>query len=253
MSDYGIEVLAFGAHPDDVELFAGGTVANLSARGYSTAIIDLTRGEKASRGTVEERAREAQAAAEILGLKFRENLGLPDAGIDAGSEAQLERIVEALRRHRPELVLIPWIEERHPDHEQAGILLKKAVFFAGVKNYQTSPQRERCSPRQVLHYQMRVRMRPSLVVDTSANWETKLRAIDCHASQVSPRPGEVITLIGSGRAIAAIEARDRYYGSMIGATHGEPLLSANMLGLHDVLGHFRNNYFPEAHAFESDT
>jgi bacillithiol biosynthesis deacetylase BshB1 len=253
VSEYGIEVVAFGAHPDDVELFAGGTIAGLAERGYSTAIVDLTRGERASRGSVEERAREADAAAQMLGLKLRENLGLPDAGIDAGSAEQLERAVEVLRRLRPELVLIPWIEERHPDHEQAGLLLKKAVFFAGVRNYPTTPQLERFVPRQVLHYQMRVRMTPSLVVDTSSVWEKKLRAIYCHASQLSPRPGEPLTLIGSGRAVAAIEARDRYYGSMIGATHGEPLKSPNMLGLGDLLGHFRQNPFTEAHAFESDT
>lgn len=250
---FGVEVLAFGAHPDDVELFAGGAMARFFQLGYSTAIADLTRGERASRGTVEERAREAEAAAEILGLKFRENLGFPDGFVDPASAEQLLKTVELLRRRRPELVLIPWIEERHPDHEAAGLLLKKAVFYAGVKKIETPGAPERFVPRQILHYQMRHRMQPSFVVDTSAAWELKLRAIRCHASQVGPAPaGAAQTLIGSPRAISAIEARDRYYGSMIGADFGEPLKSPATLGIGDPLQYFRDHPVTEAHAFESE-
>ena len=116
MSGYGIDALAFGAHPDDVELFAGGTVARLVELGHSVGVVDLTRGERASHGTVAERAKEAEAAAEVLGLTFRENLELPDGFVDPTSSAQLARVVDVLRRRRPELVIIRAGFDAHRDH-----------------------------------------------------------------------------------------------------------------------------------------
>ncbi len=250
MSDYGVDVLAFGPHPDDVELFCGGVLIRLADLGYRTGVVDLTRGERASNGTPEERAREAEAASRVLGLSFRENLELPDAFIDPASGAQLEKVIEVLRRRRPELVLIPWVEERHPDHVAASQLLTRALFCAGLRRIETTPPTERFAPRQVLHYAMRYRFTPSFVVDTSAAAERKRQAIACYFSQVTRRAGAVPTLVSSAKALEAIEARDRYYGSMIGATHGEPLRSPNVLGLVDPVQHFRQNPFSEAHAFE---
>jgi N-acetylglucosamine malate deacetylase 1 len=250
MSDSLVDVLAFGPHPDDVELFCGGTLIRLADLGHSTGIVDLTRGERASHGTPEERARETEAASRVLGLSFRENLGLPDTAIDASSPEQLARCVEVIRRRRPELVLIPWVEERHPDHAEAGRLLVKAAFFAGVRKFETAPPAERFIPRQVLHYQLRHRFMPSFVVDTSAAAARKAEAVACYASQVRPPAGGDPTLIGSGRAMDAVDARDRYYGSMIGTSHGEPLRMPNVPGLVDPLRHFRDNPFTEAHAFE---
>lgn len=256
MSDYGIDVLAFGPHPDDVEIFCGGTLLKLAELGYATAVVDLTRGERASRGTPEERALEADAAAKILGLRFRENLGFPDTGIASGdgtgaadSQSQLARVVETIRRHRPEIVLIPWHEERHPDHVAASALLTRAVFYSGVGGFRTEPTTERFAPQQVLHYQLRHRMRPSFVLDVSSVADRKREAILCYGSQLAGRGGPA-TLIGSSRALDAIDARDRYYGSMIGVSHGEPLLLPNVPGLVDPVRHFRDNPFTEAHAFE---
>lgn len=261
MSTYGVDVLAFGPHPDDVELFAGGTMIRFAQLGHSTGVVDLTRGELSSHGTPETRAAETAAASRILCLRFRENLELPDAfihpwsGYDdpvaAGRTSHLARAVEIIRRHRPELVLLPWIEERHPDHAAAGMLLGKAVFFAGVRKFETDPPSERFVPRQVLYYQLRHRMTPSFIFDTSQAAELKAQAIACYASQVQRKAGEDATLISSPRAIDAIEARDRFYGSMIGASHGEPLRAPNTLGLVDPLAHFRANPFTEAHAFEA--
>jgi bacillithiol biosynthesis deacetylase BshB1 len=223
-------------------------------------VVDLTRGELASHGTVEERAREAEAASRVLGLSFRENLGLPDgfifpwSGYEAPSEdakgSHLGRAVEELRRRRPEIVLLPWIEERHPDHAAAGILLTKAVFFAGLRKFETESPTERFVPRQVLYYEMRHRMGATFIVDTSNAWERKAQAIACHASQVTLRP-DAPTLISSPRALEAIQARDRYYGSMIGVRYGEALKSLNTLGLVDPVAHFRVNPCSEAHAFEA--
>lgn len=256
MSGYGVDALAFGPHPDDVELFCGGVLIRMADLGYSTAVVDLSRGERASNGTPEERARETDAASQVLGLRFRENLGLPDTFIGAesaherGVDSQLATVVEVLRRRRPEIVLVPWIEERHPDHAAAGELLTRAIFFAGVRKFETRDNAERFVPRQVLYYQMRHRMQPTFVVDTSLAAERKFQAVACYSSQLVAPPDGTPTLIGSGRAASAIEARDRYFGSMIGATHGEALRMPNTPGLVDLVGHLRANPFSESHAFE---
>jgi bacillithiol biosynthesis deacetylase BshB1 len=253
-SDYGVDVLAFGPHPDDVELFCGGTVIRLGELGYSTGVVDMTRGEQASHGTPEQRQREAEAAAAELGVRFRDNLGLPDTAL-APTPDQLATVVRALRRRRPEIVLAPWIEDRHPDHAAAGALVARGVYFAGVRRFAPGPgdQGERFVPRQLLYYAMRHRMTPSFIVDTSAAATKKARAIACYASQITRHGagGDADpTLISSPRATEAIEVRDRYYGTMIGVSRGEPLRSPSVPGLVDPVRQFRDNPFPEAHAFE---
>ena len=249
MTDFGIDVLAFGAHPDDVELFCGGTVIRLVELGYAVGVVDLTRGEKASHGTVEGRARETDAASAELGLTWRDNLELPDTEL-AATTAQISAVVAALRQDRPELVLAPWSEDRHPDHAAASELVSRAVFFAGVQKF--APETgERFVPRQLLYYSMRHRMTPSFIIDTSASAARKARAIACYKSQVTRRAGDdAPTLISAPGAIAAIDARDRYYGSMIGVTHGEAVRTAMTPGLVDPVRHFRDNPFAGAHAFE---
>ena len=251
MSD-AIDVLAFGAHPDDVELFCGGTLIRLAELGYRTGIVDLTRGELASNGSPAERAREAEAAAAVMGLALRENLGLPDGRLDPGADSPHRTpVAESIRRLRPEVLLIPWIEDRHPDHAAAGALLVRAVFLTALRRFETDPPRERFAPRAVLHYEMRHRFVPSFVVDTSSVFARKLEAIRCHASQVSPGEGAAPTLVGSPRAIAAIEARDRHRGSAIGVSHGEAFRSVATLGIGDPVAFFRANPPGEAHAFEA--
>jgi N-acetylglucosamine malate deacetylase 1 len=251
VTGYGVDVMAFGPHPDDVELFCGGTVIRLGELGHTTGVVDLTRGEQASHGTPEQRAKETAAASVELGLAFRDNLGLPDTGVAATPE-QIAAVVGVLRRRRPELVLAPWIEDRHPDHGAAGVLVTRAVYFAGVRRY--APEHgERFVPRQLLYYAMRHRITPSFIVDTSAAAARKARAIACYSSQITRRgtgSDADPTLISSPRATEAIEARDRYYGSMIGVSHGEPLRSPNVPGLVDPVRQFRDNPFAEAHAFE---
>lgn len=245
----GVDVLAFGPHPDDVEIFCGGTLIRLVDLGHRVGVVDLTRGEMATNGTPEEREREAAEASRILGLSFRENLGLPDTGVDSSDRSQLAAAVEVIRRRRPELVLLPWVEERHPDHEAASALLAKAVFFAGVRRFETTPPSERFAPRQVLYYQLRHRMEPTFVIDTTAAAERKRRAIECYASQLG-KSGGAATLIGSANALDSIDARDRWVGSLIGVAFGEALKSPTVPGLVDPLRHFRENAFPAPHAFE---
>jgi bacillithiol biosynthesis deacetylase BshB1 len=249
---YGIDALAFGPHPDDVEIFCGGVMITLADRGYRTGIVDLTRGELSSQGTIAERAREAEAASAVLGLAVRLNLALPDGSLDPAPDSpQLPIVVDAIRKNRPELLLVPWIEERHPDHVAASALLTRATFLAGLKKFPTESAAPPFSPRQLLYYEMRHRMTPSFIVDTTAAWERKARAIACHASQVTRRDPAAGTLISSPLALEAIEARDRYRGSEIGVRFGEALRSPKALGLVDPLAHFRTNLFANAHAFET--
>lgn len=230
MASFGIDVLAFGAHPDDVELFCGGIMIRLVDLGYATGVVDLTRGELATHGSAEARAAEAEAGARALGARFRDNLGLPDGGLVDSAEGDAVRpIVGALRRHRPEIVLAPWIEERHPDHVAAGKLLARCAFLSGLRRFDPSLG-EPMAPRRLLHYPMRHRPSPSFVVDTTAAWERKLQAIACHASQVASTTGD---------ALAAIEATDRYHGSLIGTRFAEALVSVAPLGVTDPVALFR--------------
>ena len=237
MNTATLDVLAVGPHPDDVELFAGGTVAHVVQLGYRVGLLDLTRGELATRGSAEIRAHEAAAAAQVLGVT-RDQLDLPDGGLRADDQRQIQALVAYLRLHRPELVLCPWGNERHPDHESAAALVQRAVFFAGVGGHITHGL-ERHLVREVLHYPMRVLDAPSFVVDITHVAELKRRAILCHASQVTPAPGAPPTLVGSAQSLDALEARDRFYGAQIGAAHGEPFIVRSTLHLTDPLAHLR--------------
>jgi bacillithiol biosynthesis deacetylase BshB1 len=256
-ADPPLDLLAFGAHPDDVELCCGGLLAASAARGYRTGIVDLTRGELGSSGTPELRASEAARAAEILGLAVRENLGLPDGWIDPGAghdldpaaraaQAPLARVVAVIRRLRPAMVLYPWTHERHPDHEAASALVGRALFYAGVKKFPGGPAAPALPAhhvREALQYPMRYELPPSFIVDISAVVERKAAAIAAYASQLRPTTP---TLIGSPLTVAAFEARDRYFGSMIGVAAGEAYLRRAPMGLLDPVAHFRDSGFPGA-------
>ncbi len=248
---FGVDVLAFGAHPDDVELFCGGIVGKLGELGYATGIVDLTRGEKASLGSPDGRAREAAAAMVELGCAWRDNVELPDTQLAPTTE-QIAKVVAVLRARRPEIVLAPSSEDRHPDHEAASEIVRRAVFFAGVQKFAPDAG-ERFVPRQVLFYAMRHRITPSFIIDTSSVAARKARAIACYQSQISRRAGDAPTLISAPDALAAIDARDRYYGSMIGTSHGEAVRVQMTPGLADPVRHFRENPFAGAHAFEQGT
>lgn len=226
-----LDVLACAAHPDDVELCAGGTMALLARQGYRTGIVDFTRGELGSRGTPEGRLREAAEAAEILGLAVRENLGLPDGDITNTPEHRL-RLVRLVRRYRPRIVLINAPECRHPDHGAAARLAADALFYAGLRRIETVddgvPQ-EPWRPHHVLHYMQAVPFTPTLVVDVTEVWETRLRALQAFRSQFHhpdyrPAPDEPETFVSNEGFLRFVEAQARTYGYRIGATYGEPFL-----------------------------
>jgi bacillithiol biosynthesis deacetylase BshB1 len=237
---YGLELLAFGPHPDDVELFCGGLLAKLADGGHRTGIVDLTLGEKSSRGTPQSRAAETEAASRALGLTLRENLGLPDAAIAA--DGAISRLVEVLRRLRPELVVVPWHSERHPDHEAASALLTRALFFAGVQKVDADAGLA-FTPRQVLYYPMRHLAEPTVVIDVTASHERKMTAVRCYQSQVEARPDAPATLVGSALSLSSLVARDQFYGAQIGVGYGEPYVCRETPGLSDPLDHYRRNTF----------
>jgi N-acetylglucosamine malate deacetylase 1 len=154
--------------------------------------------------------------------------------------------VAVLRRLWPEVGAIPWAHERHPDHEAAAALLTKALFFAGVRKFATDPDLPPFVPAEVLRYPMRYELEPSFVVDISAAAERKAEAIAAYASQLHPPAGGPPPLIGSPLTLDAFQARDRYYGAMLGVLAGEPYARPGVMGLRDPIAHFRSNAFPGA-------
>jgi bacillithiol biosynthesis deacetylase BshB1 len=240
------DLVAFGPHPDDVEIFCGGIVAISTTLRQRVAIVDLTAGETASSGTPEQRAAEAAEAAKILGVAHRECLGLPDGRLNGADDAQVERIVAVIRALRPRVVLGPWERERHPDHVAASQLLARAVFLAGLTRYPIEG-----SPRHVceahFQYPMRVRAELSFLVDTSEVHATKIAAIAAHRSQIGEQSGNT-TLIGGSGAIDAIVARDRYVGTLAGTQFAEGLVSRRIPVVDDVVALFADR--SPAHFFE---
>jgi N-acetylglucosamine malate deacetylase 1 len=225
------DLLALGAHPDDVELCCGGWLALAARRGQGVRIVDLTAGELATNGNPELRAAEAAEAAEVLGVAGRENLGLPDGGLSPHDEAQVAAVVEVIRRHRPVVLLAPWAVARHPDHAAASALIARAVFFAGLPKVPGgAPHR----PLRVLAYPERHDAPADLVVDVTEVAAIKAAAIGCHRSQLAGAP----TVLTSGLGLGAFTVRDRYWGGSIGVEHGEPYVVGGPLPVSDPIAHF---------------
>jgi bacillithiol biosynthesis deacetylase BshB1 len=213
-----LDILAFGAHPDDVELHVGGTLAKMAARGYAVGIVDLTRGELGTRGTPAVRAREAKRAAQILKVKVRENLGLPDGGVQVTPEARL-KVIRALRKHRPMLVLAPHWDEAHPDHANAGRLVAEAAHHAGLAKIRTGQERFR--PKAIFYFMLPPYVRPSFVVDVSDHIGQREAAIRAHRSQLYDPSKEPDTYLSRPDFLYRVDAVVSYYGTLIGRNKGE--------------------------------
>jgi bacillithiol biosynthesis deacetylase BshB1 len=213
-----LDALCFGAHPDDVELTCGGLVARLAAHGHRVGIVDLTRGERGTRGDVETRAREAQEAGKILGAAVRVSLGLPDCGLDRHDAGQVRAVVECLRQHRPGLVVAPDRHDDHPDHVEASHMVARACYLAGLAGYAAAGERHR--PGQVLFALYRSGPAPHLVVDVSEAWEKRMAAIRAHKSQLDPGAGAA-TYLTAESFLESVEARARAWGALAGTRHAE--------------------------------
>ncbi|HEY4321910.1 MAG TPA: bacillithiol biosynthesis deacetylase BshB1 [Gemmatimonadales bacterium] len=229
-----VDLLAIVAHPDDAELLCGGTLARAADHGHRTGILDLTRGELGSRGSPELRAREAAAAADVLGVSERANAGLPDGHLH-NTDASRVVIVDQLRRLRPRTVIIPYVVGRHPDHRIASELVRDACFLSGLKNYPAAGDPHR--PQKVC-YALSFRedaVKPTFVVDISAQFERKLRAVMSYASQFdgATQGGE---LYPTGQSFPdLIATQNAHYGSLIRVRYGEPFWTQETMGVDDIL------------------
>ena len=226
-----LDALFFGAHPDDVELTSGGLAALLAGHGHAVGIVDLTSGEAGSRGTPDERAREAAAAAKTLGAQLRTSLALPDLGLDRRDPSQLRAVVACLREHRPRLVVAPERHDAHPDHVEASHLVAGACYLSGLARFDAPGERMR--PRRLMFALYRGTRRAHLVVDVTPVWERRMSALRDHASQLGSGAGPETYLTDPG-FLAEVEARARVLGAAIGVTYGEGYRMTSPVGIHDA-------------------
>jgi N-acetylglucosamine malate deacetylase 1 len=229
-----VDLLAIAAHRDDVELTCAGTLLKAVAQGYRTGVVDLTAGETATKGSAEIRAREAEAAASVLGLSERRNLGMPDAGIHH-TEANRKAVVEAIRELKPKTVILPYPVGRHPDHRIASELIRDACFLAGLAKYSAGGEPHRPSK---LIYSMTYRedpVKPSFLVDISDFFEKKLEAIRCYQSQFEGaiQAGEVYP--NGMNLLEVVKAQHAHYGTLIRKLYAEPFYTPEAVQVDDVV------------------
>jgi bacillithiol biosynthesis deacetylase BshB1 len=213
-----VDVLVFGPHADDVEIGLGGVIARHVAEGHAVGICDVTRAELSSNGTPAERLIEAERAAALLGAAWRENLGLPDGGID-GSEDQVRAAVELIRLARPRVIAVPYWSDRHPDHCAASALLQRAIFKSALRRYETATQPWRTD--WTCFYFINDSTRPSFVVDVSAYYEKKREALACYGSQFATDDRTVATRLNAPTFRQLIESRDAQFGALAGVAFAE--------------------------------
>lgn len=214
------DLLAFGPHPDDLEIGMGGTIARHAARGQRVVLCDLTRGELGSNGTPETRVAEAEAARVVLGAEARVNLALPDGGLHVSIDDQVRRIAGCIRRYRPRAVALPYWRDRHPDHEAASRLLRRAVFSAGLRRYEA--EGDAWKAEWCCYYFINDGAAPSFVVDVSEVYEVKRRALACHASQFTPAgTAAAATRLTSPLFTQLVESRDAQTGALAGVRYAE--------------------------------
>ncbi len=228
-----VDILAIGAHRDDVELTCGGTLIKAAKRGQRTAILDLTQGEMGTKGSAELRGKEAADAAVLLGCSARENLGLPDAGVE-NTPATREKLARVIRAFAPRVVIAPALEGRHPDHRITGQLVRDACFVAGLAKL--APDVPKHRPLKILHtltYRQDF-VKPTFVVDISDEFEQKMAAIKCYDSQFegATQAGEVYP---NGEPLYDMIAHyAAYYGALIRTRYAEPFFTTEMMRVDDV-------------------
>ncbi len=229
-----LDLLAIAAHPDDVELTCGGTLIRMVERGYKVGILDLTEGEMGTRGSAEVRRREAAAAARILGVHLRENLGLPDARLEVNEGNKLD-VARKIRALRPHTVILPYWEGRHPDHYNASQVAYEGCFLAGLKRLPLEGEAFR--PFKVLYSTVYYPVRPTFVVDISKQFERRRRAILAYGSQFAPpkRERRAKVHLPLDRLEQEVHLIARYYGQMIGVKYAEPFLVRELMQVDDVV------------------
>ena len=227
-----LRILAVGAHPDDVEISCGGTLALAAKQGFVALVLDLTRGELSTNGTVEERAKEAAEAARILGVTDRRNAGLPDGRVDSRDPEQVRAVVRLLRSLRPSVLFTHAPRDRHPDHVEASQLVDRAWYLAGLRQYDGEGTPHRAEGRY--YFISRITLEPTFIVDITPVWEEKKRAVLAHGSQVGRGAKSVSTPLNDPDFMERIEARARHFGGQIGVRYGEPFRSTEPIGFRSL-------------------
>ena len=225
-------MLVLSAHPDDAELGCGGSIRCHVRAGHRVGLVDLTQGEKGTRGTPALRGEEAARSAEVLGVSFREKLSLPDGFLSCRTEQMLLTVVEAIRRHRPRVILTAPPEDRHPDHEATCRLVKEACFLAGLTKIKTQSSAHR--PEKLYSYVLSTYLSPDLLVDITDSWQDKMEAIRCFSSQFEHSSGQA-TFISSPHFLPFVEARAREFGILAGVKYAEGFVSHQPLKVQSLL------------------
>lgn len=228
-----LDILSIAAHPDDTELTCGGTVIKMAEAGYKVGALDLTAGETGTRGNAALREREAAKAAKVMGLAYRENLGLPDAALEDSREYKL-KIAARIRVLRPRTVILPYWEGRHPDHYTTGRIGYEACFLAGLSRLPLEGRPHR--PHKIIYSTLYVpTVRPTFVVDVTAQLEKKIKAILCYSSQFSPREDMQNLFPARTDLRERVGSLARHFGLMIGVRYGEPFVTREVARIDDVV------------------
>ena len=234
-----VDYLAFGAHPDDIELGCGGTLAKLISEGKTVAIVDLTQGELGTRGSVEIRYQEAEAAAKILGVAYRENLKMKDGFLINSEEYQLE-IVKMVRKYQPEVVFSNAIDDRHPDHAKASKLVSDACFLAGLKSIHTEIDgvaQEKWRPKNIFNYIQWKDITPNFVIDISDFLDKKIESCMAYSSQFyDPNSQELETPISNKDFLESLTYRAQNLGRLSGVTYAEGFTYEKLIALKNFDG-----------------
>ena len=238
-----LDILAFGAHPDDVELACVGTLINEIKKGKKVGVIDLTQGELGSRGTIQTRYKEAETASKIVGLHARENLKLQDGFFKNDKESQL-KVIQMIRKYRPEIILSNALHDRHPDHGKGADLLRDSYFLSGLRKIETEyngENQEIWKPKVHYHYIQDQYIEPDFVVDITDSWYKKMESILAYKTQISAPDAKVNmgdsepqTHISSPHFSRFIEARAREFGHRISAEYGEGFTTYRTLGVDSI-------------------
>jgi N-acetylglucosamine malate deacetylase 1 len=229
-----LDLLAIAAHPDDVELTCGGTLIKAAQQGYKTGVLDLTAGEMGTRGTPETRAKESAKSSKLLGLKWRGVLGVPDSDVQPSRPHKL-KLAAVIRELRPHTVILPYWEARHPDHYHASTLGYEGCFLAGLKQLAIKGAPHR--PFKIIYATLFGDVRPTFVVDITAQYERRCKAILAYRSQFLAGKGS-----GKQRVYLAIDQLEqqmnqlsRHYGQLIGVRYGEPFLQKELMAVEDLV------------------
>ena len=238
MAEYTLDILTFGAHPDDVEIGMGGTVAKYIKKGYNVGICDLTLAELSSNGTMQIRQQEAKKAADILGVTVRMNLHLPDRGLFL-KEDYIKKIVTVIRQFRPKIVFAPYWVDRHPDHGRCAQLVEEAVFSAGIHRFEDEQNLPHHRVASMYYYMINGFHHPSFVIDISDTMELKLESLRAYKSQFVKMEGTIDTPLSNGY-IETVESRERVFGKEVGVTYAEGFISKRPILLSsDLIGEIK--------------